>query len=506
MSWNGWISVTRVPIRGSVCSRLIVPLALALIATGCGPHPGPRQVRIANALLDMEAYRARSPAIDRPLTLEDALALASHYNIEAWIAAQESEFQQELATQSTLKMLPSLMAGAGSQERSHFDASSSQSLENRQESLEPSFSSEKRGGTFDISLTWNLLDFGISFLRARQQGDRISIAFQRERRVRQNLALQVTSTFWRAVAARESAEKAEQIREEIATMLANIRKEIEDKAISEIEGLKQETSLLERQDELRRFKQDYLRAKTELAKLIGLAPGTQFPLAEVDFDNPIEPLGHDIEELEWEALRNRPELFEKDLQQAISRDEARIAVAQMFPSPAMFLQFNYDSNRFLVHENWKTVGIRASWDLLTIPQQMKQRDAVKLQTELIAKRRMAIAVAILTQLHLSLIDYEEGLEQFEFSRTISQKHGALLEAVTSQAAEGKSHGGECIEQKMKYLKTRAKYLSTYANVMTASARLLNTVGRSVPCWSDGAADEETTDQPEVVVSPAAEDD
>ncbi|MGB2985625.1 MAG: TolC family protein [Phycisphaerae bacterium] len=495
--------MTRAPGTGLTCCLLLATSSLTTLAIGCAPQAGARQVRLTNASLDMEAYRARAPDIRSPLTLEDALDYAARYNIEAWIAAQESKFQRELATQSTLKMLPSLMVGAGSQERSRFDASSSQSLEKRDESLEPSFSSEKRGGTFDISLTWNLLDFGISFLRARQQGNRISIALERERRVVQNLALQVTSTYWRAVAARESAEKAEQIGEEVSVMLADIRKEIADKTISEIDGLKRETSLLERQDELRRFKRDYLKAKTELAKLIGLPPGTPFTLAEVDFDNPIEPLHYDIEELEWEALRNRPELFEKDLEQAISRDEARVALAQMFPSPAMFLQFNYDSNRFLAYENWSTVGIRASWDLLAIPQQIKQRGAVKLQAELIAKRRMAIAVAILTQLHLSLIEYDEGLEQCEFSRTIAQKYGSLLEAVMSQAAEGKSHGGECIEQRMKYLKTRARYLSTYANVMTSNARLLNTIGRTLPCRQDSADEVEAADEPETIVGSLA---
>ncbi len=475
----------RIPITGSNRTTLLT-LLMAVAGIGCAEHASLTQTRMTNASLDMDAYRTRAPVIQHPLTLEDALDYAARYNLEVWIVAQESALQYELATQSKLKMLPSLMAGSETHSRSNFDASSSQSLLTRKQSLEPSFSSEKRGGTFDISLTWNLLDFGISFLRARQQDSRASIALERERRVRQNLALEVTATYWQAVTTRESANDARRITEEVTVVLSNIRKQIEDKAVSEIEGLKQETSLLERLDELRRFERNYLKAKTRLGKLIGLPPGTDVDLADVDLDKPIEPLAYDIEKLELQALHNRPELFEKDLEQAISRDEARIALARMFPSPAMFFQFNYDTNRFLAFEKWHNMGVRASWDLLSIPQQIKQRDAINIQTELVAKRRVAVAVAILTQLHLSLIEYEEALEQHHFAKTISEKCGSLLEAVESTAAEGKSHAGESIGHKMKYLKTRAKCLTAYANVMTSKSRLFNTVGQDAQLLVDEA--------------------
>ncbi|UCE59905.1 MAG: TolC family protein [Phycisphaerales bacterium] len=471
------MTLARGPVSPVRRRCLIAASVSVAFASSCGLQAGSRHARIMNAALDLKAYQASAPVISHPLTLDKALELADRHNIEVWIAAAESRYQHELATQSTLKMLPSLMAGTEYGERSRYDASSSQSLETGKESLEPSFSSEKRTRTFDVSATWNLLDFGISYLRARQQNNRVFIVAQRERRVRQNLVLQVTQAYWRAVAARESAGDAEKINTEVSAKLASMRGQIADKTISELDALKRETSLLERQDELRRYKREFLKAKTELGKLIGLVPGTSFTLAEVDLDQPVDELDFDAEALEQEALQSRPELYEKDSEEAISRDEARIALARMFPSPAMFLRFDYNSNRFLVFDHWNTLGIRASWDLLSIPQQLAHHGAMKLQTELITKRRTAIAVAILTQLHLSLIDYADAHEQYEFSETISLKRGQLLEAVQSQVTEGKSHGGEVLDQRMKHLKLRAKHLSARVNLMTSMARLLNTIGR-----------------------------
>ncbi len=467
---------------------LSVTAAYVVLLVGCGPHVGLEQMRLTNAAFDMKTYRTQAPVISEPLTLEDALNYAARYNIDVWIAAHETRFEQELATQSTLKMLPSLMARSGYSDRSKFDASSSQSLESGEESLEPSYSSERYVRTFEIAATWNLLDFGISYLRARQQGNRVIVAMERERRAQQNLALQVTRAYWQAVTARVSAREAEQINEQVTATLKKIRQEVEEKSISEVDGLRRETSLLERQEELLRYERGYMKAKTELASLIGLSLGTALTLADVDFDEPVDEAAHDIEELEAEALHSRPELFEKDLEEAMSRDEAHAALAQMFPSPAMFLQLNYSSNRFYVFDHWNTVGLRASWDLLAIPQQIKQVDAIKLQTELIAKRRVAISVAILTQLHLTLIDREEALERRAFTKLVSEKSDMLLEAVESEVEEGKSHAGEAIDHKMKSLKARAKFLSAHDHLMNSNARLLNTLGRDLPCRAREAKD------------------
>ncbi len=489
--------ISRLALTPRTCA-----LAIAIASAGCAPQPGLQEARDANAEQDMESYRCRGPTIDGPLTLQEALDYAVRYNIEAWIAAQESRFQRELATQSTLKLLPSLKLGSDYGDRSRFDASSSQSLETGQQSLEPSFSSEKRTASFDISATWNLLDFGISFLRARQQNNRVTISIQRQRRVRQNLTWQVTRVYWRAIAAREVADRAEPINQAIAAMLEKTRQEIDDQTISQTDGLKRETSFLQRQDELRRYRREYLTAKMELSRLIGLPPGVPFTLARFDFNKPLEAAEFDAAELEWEALRQRPELFEKDLEQDISRDEAHIAIAQMFPSPAMFWRLNYDNNRFLAFSQWNTLGINASWDLLAIPHQIKQHDACTLQTELIASRRLAIAVAILTQLHLSLIDYREALEQYQFNGTIAGKYDALLEAIHSEVEEGKSHGGERLDLQMKHLKARAKYLTACSNLNIAGARVRNTVGRDRRLCSADSRKSRSPGEPEIPIESA----
>ncbi|HPM24069.1 MAG TPA: TolC family protein [Phycisphaerae bacterium] len=462
--------------RSTHRQRLAALVALAILA-GCATQPGHEELRARHAALDLAAYQARAPQSAPSVTLRSALECALNHNIEVWIAEQERQFQHELSTQSLLKLLPSLLAGAESSWRSELDAASSESLRRHKQSLEPSFSADQSARTFDISMTWSLLDFGISYFRARQQADRAWIAAQRVRRVKQDLALQVTRAYWQAVTARESAREAERIGAEVETRIALSSAEIAEQAISQIDGLRNETKLLEQQEELRRYQRAHRVALTELATLMGLAPGTTVELAEIDLDQPLVPPDTDVAALEDEALRNRPELYEKDREEEISRADAHVAIAQLFPNLNLSWRFDIDDNRFLVFNQWHTLGLRAAWDLLAIPQHLMQHHALTLQTELVARRRTALAVGILTQLHLTLIDCAEAAAQCRLAGVIAAKHRALLAAVESTASEGKSHDGETVDQRMRYLKARARYLTAYAEFRIAQARLRNTLGR-----------------------------
>jgi len=464
---------------------LIFCALVTIVITGCVSHqPSDWQdVRRANAEADMQTYRQRGPKLTEPLTLSQAIAYAQQYNIDVWMAANEREYQHELTTHAKLAMMPTLAAGAEYAHRDKYDASSSQSLTTGKESLELSYSSEKTRNAFDLSSTWSLLDFGIGFYRVRQQEQRELIALMRERRLQQTLALQVTQLYWQAVAARESARTAEVLSRDVMQIIETLRKETSQKSISTVDGLAKETALLSQLEELRRYPRAYQQACTELARAIGLPPGTPLTLADVDFNAMIPPASIDIDSMENEALTNRPELYEKDFDEAISRDEVRITIAQMFPNVSLFYRYEWDANRFLAYDTWNTLGVRTSWDLLAIPSQIKAAQSLELQGEMIRRQRTGVAIAILTQLHLALIEYNDLRDRYKSTHELSTKFNDLLSAVQKTAKEGKSNPAETLDYKLRALRSRAKYLTTCALLHTSMCRIENTLGR----YTTGAA-------------------
>lgn len=469
-----------------------------LCCVGCASHLDPVATRRDNAALDLAAFHANGPEITTPVTLDDAIEYALQHNIDVWVAAQERRFQEELATHATLKLLPSLSLGQDYSQRSNRDAASSRSIITDQQSLEPSYSSERLRETYDVTATWNLLDFGISFFRARQQSSRVAIAVERERRARQNLALAVQRAYWRAVTTRETAEWAERIETGVAAQLAALREQIDAQTVARADALREQARLLELTDELRRYTTGHAAAKVELAALMGLAPGAAYELAPLTLDCVVRHAEFDVAELEHAALLNRPELFEKDFEHAISRDEVRLALLRMFPHISLYWSFNRDENLFLVHNEWNTLGIRSTWDLLTIPQQIQQSRAYERQTELIERQRMAVAIGILTQLRLALIEYEDAFADYELTGRISDTRGALVAVMESAAADGKVESAATLAERLRYLKARAKHLSLLAEVKLAEARILNSVGHA-PSVGAPVDDKhaESSEQPEV---------
>lgn len=469
-----------------------------LLPAGCASHRDLLATRQANSVADLAAYRGAAPRVPAVLSLEIALQLARVHNLDARIAEQEAAFQHELATQARLGMLPTLMMNRESSRRNRFDAASSQSISTGQQSLEPSFSSEKEVDTLEFNATWNLLDFGISFFHARQQATRTEIARQRARRVQQNLALEVTSAYWRAVSAREAADAAEALTGNVEQRLALVRKEMDEQTRPQIEALKLETRLLELLDELQQYSRDARVAKLELAKLIGIMPGDDFSLALPDFSPP-ERLAFDLELLDGAALQNRPELFEKDLEQALTQDEVYIAIAQMLPGISFFWRYEFDENRFLVFDEWNTAGIRATWDLLRIPQELQRTRVLKRQDELIAARRRALAIGILTQLRLAVIDYEEAFGQLALRQRLANQHARLLTALANSAEAGESTGIDVLEQRLRRVRMEARALRGRAMLEIALARVWNTVGHT-PTGHIRDVDEATVDASTVASS------
>lgn len=477
--------VQRTTVRDRLipCHRCVVLLCAlsAMLVGGCVSHQHSdwQTIRQANAESDMETYRQRGPKLTGPLTLTQAIAYAQQYNLDVWMAANERAYQHELTTHTKLGLMPTLAAGSEFSHRDKYDASSSQSLTTGKESLELSYSSEKERNVFDLSSTWSLLDFGIGLYRVRQQEQRELIAQLRERRLQQTLSLQVTQLYWQAVAARESSRTAEVLAKDVALLVESLRKEISQKAMSSVDGLAKETALLSQLEELRRYPRAYQQACTELAKAMGLPPGTPLEFAEVDFGTIIPSATIDVDSMENEALVNRPELYEKDFDESISRDEARIAIAQMFPNISLFYRYDWDANHFLAYDTWNTLGIRTSWDLLAIPSQIKATQSLELQQEMIRRQRTAIAVAILTQLHLALIEYNDLRDRYRSTRELSGKFNDLLTAVQKTAKEGKTNAAETLDYKLRALRARAKYLTTCALLRTSVCRIDNTLGRTV---------------------------
>ena len=182
-----------------------------------------------------------------------------------------------------------------------------------------SVSQDKNRSTASATFTWNILDFGLSYVRAGQSADRRMIAIERQRKVVHNIVREVTSSYWRAIAAENLLDELGPLLRRVEAALADSRR-IEQRRLSPpLEALIYQKELLEIRRTLHTQQRSLMTAKLELAQLMGLLPGQQYTLAKVDYIIP--EIAMNISLMENTAMMSRPELMEARYQKRINKSE-----------------------------------------------------------------------------------------------------------------------------------------------------------------------------------------
>jgi outer membrane protein TolC len=459
---------------------LALAVSLALVLSGCGSRTDLATLRAENALADRALWRERQATLAGPLTPEEAVRLALQHNLEIAVLERERAIREEAATGARLAMLPGLQLSGEYSRRDKHRASVSESLFTGRTSLEASYSSEKTTRTFDISLLWNVLDFGVSYVRARQAEDRVRILRTQIARARQTLALRVTEAYYRAAVADRVVREGADLLGAIAGREALVEAQLADRSVPELRGLTDRERLLLLRMRLEAYGREAREARAELAGLIGLSPSAEiaFPADALAPPGPLPTESPEaLQALEEEALLRRPELAEKDLEARVNAAEIRARTLELLPSPDLFVKRSTERNRFLYYTTWHEAGVRASWDLLRLPAHLSGIREEKRGAELIRARRLAMAVGILVQTRLAVIGYEEARERHGRAGELATLRARRLDALRRQAAQGERPEAEVLEMRAETLFAKADHWNALGELATGRARVLATVGR-----------------------------
>ena len=245
----------------------IAALGLALLtASGCAitPEPVTPEERSALIAADRQALFRNQEPVTGPISLEEAMARAIKYNLDYRLTAMDQALQNRQLDLTRYDMLPRLVAAAGGTARSNENLSVSENTRTGVKSTDPSLSQDQERFTTDLTLSWNVLDFGVSYYQARQQADRALIADERRRRVVHSVIQQVRAAYWQAVS-------AERIEAAIGPILAETRQALSDaRSVEEqrlrppVEVLRYQKALIEVMRQLETVEQDLAIAKAQL--------------------------------------------------------------------------------------------------------------------------------------------------------------------------------------------------------------------------------------------------
>ncbi|MCM8738754.1 TolC family protein [Azospirillum sp. A1-3] len=457
-----------------------VPMLGSLVLLGgcaVAPEPIPAAEHVVQAQSDYQTIYANQPEIVGPLTAAEAVARALKYNYDHQLAMAEASLQDRQFDVTVMNLLPRLAASAGYVGRNNESASSSLSVLTRRQSLEPSTSQDQHRRTGDLTFSWNLLDFGVGYFQARQQSDRALIAVERRRRVVNNIVKEVRSAYWRAGTAQRLLPKIDPLMRQAEQALA-ASTEIEKNALAPIlPTLEYRKNLLQVITQLRRLRSDLSVAKAQLAALINVPPTTTFTVEEPPaLPNFPRSVSVDVATLELMGLSQRPELREERYQERVDRNNLYKEILRLMPGLSVLGSLNYDSNSYLVNNLWAEAGVRATLNLVNLISAPQIIDAAEAQIEVAKTRRLALSVAVLTQVNVSYQQFQRSVETYDTALEIARVEGRIAKTVNDGGLAQAEPEFERIRRGLSSVAAELDRDRAFTELQTALGNLYTSVG------------------------------
>ena len=450
-----------------------------LFLAGCKSFDEYQEERLAKAVAHFKRAQFSNIPEGKVLTLNECFAMARANNLDLKVYGLEEKVSKEMRTFEILGMLPELNISDNLTSRNNTPASSSRQVNGAPGPGTYSYSQsqDRTVNYFNIDLALSVVDFGLAFFNTCQAHDRMLLRQQYTRRAEQNLVLETVRVYFQVAAAQRAIKVTRQLLEDCKNRYQLIEKMGETGEITPFRAFDETKRFVEMEKRLTNYIRSYENSCVELRSLLGLYPNSEIKVDDTILDVIPEFTFPEIELMEQIALMKRPELFEIDMQKHINVLECRKTIVSMFPNVRMFIDFTNSNNSFLYHSSWIELGIRAAYNLLTIPRQLHRYFAYSAQVDAEEYRSYAQAVAVMAQVRIAHANLMATREQLNIDLKINQAYRKHL----SRAEESGRISGELSQLELAHMRLATaetdieRYLSI-GNYYVSYYRVLNTLG------------------------------
>lgn len=460
-----------------VSRRFLAAIAVLALA-GCALEPDPitPEEHFQRAREDQSVLESSYLPVKGPLTVEEAIARALKYNYDAQLAKTEVTLQERQLDLALSQMLPRIAANAGYSWRNNDNAAQSVSERTKIQSLEPSFSEEPEHHTADIQFSWNLLDVGVSYFQAKQQGYRAFVAVERRRKVLDSIVKDVEAAYWKAMAADKLIPPIEDALARAERVVEASHQAHQDELQPPLVALDFQQSMLQVIGQLRRMRNELRAARMQLATLINAPPTTALATEPVDDPMQLPKVALDRTRLEALSLAMRPELREEAYQEKISRQDIYKEMIKMMPAIGILGSLNYDSNKYLTNNTWGELGVRATVNLVGIIQGPQAIKMARASVDVAHARRLALSVAVLTQVNMGFQNYLNSLDNLEAAGRIQKVQQQIATASNNASIAQAQSDAERVRRTLTAMVTEMERYRAIVDLHTTLANLYTAVG------------------------------
>ncbi len=461
-----------------MAGRTIMAAGLSLLLAGCAVSPQVlTEEEIAGFTAEnLERLAAQQAPITGPVSLYEAMARALKYNLDFRVEQMKEALAVSEAALTSWEMLPKLVANAEASRRSNDPGGRSISLITGIQSLEPSRSTERTTLTADLTFSWNILDFGLSWVRAKQAADKVLIAAERRRKAVNRIMEDVRTAFWRAASGQRLSGALSRLERRVQRALRAARRMARSGETTPLTALTYERELVQIRRQIRQLEAELKTAKVQLAALMNVPPGARFTLRIPKHRRLPNVARMDVKRMIATALKNRPELREAAYRQRINQAEAEAALLELLPGIAPYVAANVDANELLYNNSWVTWGAKASWNLMRLFRYPARKKSIEARDKVLKAQALALTMAVMTQVHIARVRYLAQRRIYASAGEYLDVQRRILRQVKAARDTDAASEQTLIREEMNTLLARARYDVAYADLQNALAGLYASMG------------------------------
>jgi len=466
------MKLRKIPVRSAIALLLLSSLS----ACALSPTPIGESQFTLRAANNIQRMTAMQEPVSGTISLGEAMARALKYNLDLRVKQEQTSLAKAQLSLQHYSLLPKAVLNSGYVSRNNVQATSSLNLVSSRSDTAPSTSQDRQQLTNDISLGWDILDFGLSYLKAQQSADEVLISRENWRGTLHKLMEDVRTQYWRASTYERLIDRLKTLKGRTDSALANSAKLSHGNHINRLAVLNSERELVKIRQVIKDLEQDLLNAKTELARLMNLRPGTEYSLDIARLPHKHLKIEMSLDDILLLSVSKRPELRQNWYQQRINIKEAQANVLSLVPSLRAYVTSNQNSNSFLLNSNWVSVGAAMSWSLINVFQYPAKRYTTQSKQRLLDIQALNLTMTVVTQVYLGLIRYDYFVDKLAMADQFLSVQKRLTKQMRLEAKAFRVSEQSLILEEMNELIAEAKYDIAYADLQRAYGGLVASIG------------------------------
>lgn len=458
--------------------RITVAMVASVVLVGCTTELNPlTSFEISKTAAERKA-KLLSPdqePLKSRLGLHEAMAMAIKYNLDHKIETANVYLTRSSRALTEFDMLPNLVASGEYSNRGTSPGSRSVTLATGVTSPTATRSTGAENSEGNLTLSWDILDFGLSYYRSQQSGNDILIAQEQRRAVLNRLVESVRTSYWRAVSHERLNGRITTVVRRAERALKQSRNLTNGGFEDRTTGLIYQRDLLRVIGEMQALQRDLAISKPQLAALVNLKPGAHFHV-RIPQRRTLPSVNTSASRLVDIALENRPELREISYEaRNIDLDE-KAAVLELLPSLRPYLTASTTSNDLIVNQNWVSAGARVSWDLMNLFKQPSRQRLLTSRKVLNEARALALTHSVATQVHVAKTRYDFLRTETRTSARYADVSSKISKAIKAERAEGLIGEQEVVLEEVGSILAELRFDARYAELQSSYAAVFAATG------------------------------